>query len=947
MPLKILWPCMKKRKKKLKLKTRKILVKKKSLARVALRRVVKIVKRKVWASRARAVMSKRAAPPKNLPLWDNTFSPLPAIFASVKTEPATLAPEPAAEEQVLATAEEAIFAIAETEEQEVELKVKVGSHATSTHVLKLGAVVPQIADRRENDIKLFFEQSDYKRKPSIFKRLNARFLGSFSSEREVRVLSPARPRLVENILDELLLINLAEIAVTATRWAFTLYFSVLVRLADSVFWVVGKFAREEKMEHFAYSSEARTEFTPMLLPKTAAVPPRARVAPIRIGVLQRLPFLHFSPPPRSERAIASFILLAFVFILPLRIVSTYSEVKRTKSLILQKSVRAFEALGNSWSQVGNLESASAAFEEASRGFDSVLKDVEETHRVLQRVASLLPEGDQLEAGKALLLAGSLTSASAQVLSGRLANLNDKALPPSDRVHQLGESLRTALPLLLQAREKLDTISLSIIPGGFRGEAVAAMSLLNNVIRGVENSEAATGALEYILGRIEPRRYLVVFQNNTELRPSGGFIGSFAELDMREGEVTKLWMPGGGSYDLQGTLRATLMPPEPLGLIAERWEFQDANWFPDFPTTAKKLMWFYEKSGGPTVDGVIALTTSVVEKLLAVTGPIEMPEYGKIITADNFWLETQKAVELEYDREENKPKQFLADLAPKLIEKLKSHDPKVFFALAKALNETIGEKHFQIYLRDQEVQEVVTHLGWAGELKSNSGDFLTVVNTNIAGGKTDTSIREHINHLAEVDENGRVKVTLQVTRTHEGVKGELFRGVRNVDYVRVYVPEGAVLLSSEGFKRPDPSLWSKPTEGAVADPDLVALEASAIEEPNSGTLVSHEFGRTVFGNWIMVDPGESATYKLTYELPFRVTFKESEKDLLEKLGLREPLEPQASYSLLVLKQAGTTRTTLEHGVLMPPSWNRIWEYPDMDNAPGHLDRDRFFGTVVTR
>lgn len=921
-----------------KFKAKKILAKNKSLARVALRRVVKIVKRKVRVRASQIKASKRTAPPENLPWFSNAFYPPQFSLEPVKIEPITLA-EPIVEEQILETNEEAVLPILETEDQEVELKVKVGAHPSSAHVLKLGSVVPEIVDRQENDIKLFFEQSHYNKRPSVFKRMAARLLGVFGSEREVRVLAPTRPRLVENILDELLLINLAEIAVTAIRWAFSLYFSVLVRLADSIFWFAGKFAREEK--------EARTAFTPMLLPKTVARPSRTLKAPVRRGALQRLPFLHFSPPPRSERAIASFILLAFVFILPLRIVSTYSEVKRTKSVILQKSVRAFEALGNSWSQVGNLESASAAFEEASRGFDSVLKDVEETHRVLQKVASLLPEGDQLEAGKALLLAGSLTSASAQVLSGRLANLNDKALPPSDRVHQLGESLRTALPLLLQAREKLDTISLSIIPGEFRGEAVAAMSLLDNVIRGVENSESATGALEYILGRIEPRRYLIVFQNNTELRPSGGFIGSFAELDMREGEVTRLWMPGGGSYDLQGTLRATLMPPEPLGLIAERWEFQDANWFPDFPTTAKKLMWFYEKSGGPTVDGVIALTTSVVEKLLAVTGPIEMPEYGKIITADNFWIETQKAVELEYDREENKPKQFLADLAPKLIEKLKSHDPKIFFALAKALNETIGEKHFQIYLRDKLVQEVVTHLGWAGELKSNSGDFLTVVNTNIAGGKTDTSIREHINHLAEVDENGRVKVTLQVTRTHEGVKGELFRGVRNVDYVRVYVPEGATLLSAEGFRRPDPSLWSTPLENALPDSDLAALEVSAIEEPSSRTLVSHEFGRTVFGNWIMVDPGESVTYKLIYELPFRVTFKETEKDWLEKIGLREESEPQASYSLLVSKQAGTTRTTLEHRVLLPPSWNSIWKYPDMENAPNHLNRDSFFGIVATQ
>ena len=96
---------------------------------------------------------------------------------------------------------------------------------------------------------------------------------------------------------------------------------------------------------------------------------------------------------------------------------------------------------------------------------------------------------------------------------------------------------------------------------------------------------------------------------------------------------------------------------------------------------------------------------------------------------------------------------------------------------------------------------------------------------------------------------------------------------------------------------------------------------------------------------MVDPGQSATYRLVYELPTRVTFREAEVGFFEKLGLREVPAPQASYSLLLLKQAGTKRTTVEHKVILPPTWKSIWQYPGSAALSLPVERDMFFGTVA--
>jgi len=88
------------------------------------------------------------------------------------------------------------------------------------------------------------------------------------------------------------------------------------------------------------------------------------------------------------------------------------------------------------------------------------------------------------------------------------------------------------------------------------------------------------------------------------------------------------VPGGGTYDVQGQLLARVLPPGPLQLIADRWEFQDSNWALDFVAAANKIRYFWSKSGGPTMDGIITVNASFVEKLLELTGPVEVPELGK-------------------------------------------------------------------------------------------------------------------------------------------------------------------------------------------------------------------------------------------------------------------------------------------------------------------------------
>ena len=395
-----------------------------------------------------------------------------------------------------------------------------------------------------------------------------------------------------------------------------------------------------------------------------------------------------------------------------------------------------------------------------------------------------------------------------------------------------------------------------------------------------------------------QRLLIFFQNPSEIRPGGGFIGSYALVDFRQGAIKNIEVPAGGSYDLQGSLRVNLRAPEPLQYVNPRFEFQDANWWPDFPTSAKKLLFLWEKSGGPTVDGVLAINASLFEKLLMIVGPVDLPAYGKRIDAQNFFIETQKAVELEYDRTRNTPKKFLRDLAEAVIARVGGADRTLLLPLALAFFDAVPEKSLQVYLAGSGLNDAIRAQGVSGAFieLADGDDTLRIVRTNIGGGKTDRVVRDAVTHETTINEDGEVVDRVVITRVHQGKRGELFTGTRSRDYLRLYVPKGALLLDADGFSLPTRTREVPPEEYAD-DPDIAYLANGTMDARNRVTSVI-EGNRTFFGGWVELEPGEVKTMRLTYRLPFRL--------------LGQP------YRAHFERQSGMNIPTIMHRTLPPPS-----------------------------
>lgn len=365
-----------------------------------------------------------------------------------------------------------------------------------------------------------------------------------------------------------------------------------------------------------------------------------------------------------------------------------------------------------------------------------------------------------------------------------------------------------------------------------------------------------------------------------------------------------------------------------------WHLWDANWWYDWPTTANKLMWFYEKSGGPTVDGVISLTPTVMENILAAIGPVDMQkDYGVTISAENFWSVTQAFAE-QKPGVTKKPKKIIGDLMAKIQEEIPLRlNKEVMFNLLVSTEKNLNEKHILFYFKNEELEQFVTDYGWDGRVKSSNYDYLAVINTNIGGGKSDRMITQTINHHATVMSDGSIIDDLEIIRKNNSTKADKFVGVRNVDWLRVYVPVGSELIEATGFEAPKPGQFEQPDPAWTFDEDLRNEDRDFKLEQLSNTKIYDEFGKTVFANWLMVDPGEEIHAHIRYKLP--TTFlKEIKSDIPDGLNtIFGSTKKILTYALLLQKQPGAEKiaftSTLNIQSLnntMPMS--KTWQSPSL-------------------
>ncbi len=352
-----------------------------------------------------------------------------------------------------------------------------------------------------------------------------------------------------------------------------------------------------------------------------------------------------------------------------------------------------------------------------------------------------------------------------------------------------------------------------------------------------NLPALSGVLDSlpsVLGEGGERRYLVMLQNDAELRPTGGFMGSFAILTFQKGILVEVKIHD--VYDADGQLKGHVEPPVPISryLGEANWFMRDANWDPDFTTSAQRVMWFLQKEMEMEVDGVVALDTSVIRSLVAALGEVKVPDYDTVISDDNFYEVVQYETEKDFFPGSTRKANFLSALTQELLRQISSEEIENPQKLVMLLLSSIQNKHLQVYFTDSKNQKAwePLDLSWRFDNKVYTQ---ALVEANLGVNKASNYLKRSLKVELYFDDAKLMgKTSVLLKNTAPPVLG--YKGM-NKNYVRLFVPDNTIVGEIRVVKRGEENL----VMGEAENFSNYHSEGVLVEIPNSGnTLVEYRW-----------------------------------------------------------------------------------------------------------
>jgi hypothetical protein len=352
---------------------------------------------------------------------------------------------------------------------------------------------------------------------------------------------------------------------------------------------------------------------------------------------------------------------------------------------------------------------------------------------------------------------------------------------------------------------------------------------------------------------QTKTYLVLFQNNMELRPGGGFIGAFAIVKIKDGKIVSMDTHDLSNFD--GRIPNTIAPPYPMTetLHIDAWKMRDSNFSPDFATNAKKAMEFYYMGEGQEqFDGVIGITANMLTSMLKVTGPIQIEGYPGTYDSENAIISLEYQVEKAFEQQginRGERKDVIKALGQEIEKRIFNLSTTQKMELAKILLEDLNHKDIQLYFKDAALEKSAAQANWAGSFNQNwNKDFLMTVDANLGAFKSDYYVKRATDYTLDFS-GDKPKVILKIVYNHTA-KQKDWMTRDYTSYLRVYVPDGAWFENGSNF---------------------------------DNVQFGNEFGKKYFGAIIKVPIDSSKTIELNYFLPQNITAE--------------------NYSLLIQKQAG--------------------------------------------
>ena len=490
---------------------------------------------------------------------------------------------------------------------------------------------------------------------------------------------------------------------------------------------------------------------------------------------------------------------------------------------------------------------------------------------------------------------------AQEPAGGLLVSDGKLVRALNEIAANEERLREAVALLQDAEQTLLDLESRVDQAqALRGigELAAGVNLLRGGLQLVIDIGPVGAKL---LGSDSIQRYLVLGQSSDELRATGGYVSSIWLVTFENGGVEDVQY-----YDtvrIDDWERLSLYPRAPSGLEehmnAHVWLLRDVSWEPDFPTTARTAADMYRIGQRQEVDGVAAINQWTLLALIQGLGSIPSPGNGASIIPRNL-LST-----LEQGRDEH-GRAYMDMALQGILDRLKEPvSLSTLIRLASTINSSLRSRDLLLFLDDPETQAIIADIGWGGSVRRDLIDYLYVVDSNVGWSKADRNIERKVRYLVDLRREAGPRISLNLGyNNHSGPgssgcepqwlsEGTNYDQLKNAcywNYWRVYVPQGAKLLTHTPLALPEYSVSVETGRGRTGE-DTVDVSSS--------------YDRTVYSGLLAVSPGDIEEVDLVYDLP---------PDVVRRDG------DHIDYRLLVQKQPGVRQREVRVEIILPAGFH---------------------------
>ncbi|GAB4027472.1 MAG: hypothetical protein Fur0011_5640 [Candidatus Microgenomates bacterium] len=404
----------------------------------------------------------------------------------------------------------------------------------------------------------------------------------------------------------------------------------------------------------------------------------------------------------------------------------------------------------------------------------------------------------------------------------LTTAEDRIIFVAETVEKLAPEMDNISAKLKMVDETISEIDENRYPKTISGMAVRenitqAKAVVSGLADSLSNFQPIVKLLPDLLGNPNPRKYLLLFQNDAELRATGGFLTAYATLTITKGKIE----PGISEdiYTLDNGFKKKVPAPDPIKKylpLVYNWNLRDMNLSPDFKVSMDTFTTYMRESTvAPEYDAIIAIDTEVPVRILRVLGPIGVPGFGGQFSAENDPRCNCPQVIYELENIITKPtyeiregrKSILGPLMNSMLANMMGSPKAKWAEFFNIFTESIEQKHLLMYFKDENKQMAAEALGAAGRITAyTEGDYLHINDSNFAGAKSNLFVESEVTQEITMGSDGSAtkKLTLTYKNPRKGDNCNLEAGQLCLNgllrsWTRVYVPKGSKLKSGRGFE----------------------------------------------------------------------------------------------------------------------------------------------------